>query len=130
MLIGRIGGRRFEAGDVAFEVGEGTRNGYANISLVALDGKPVADSSRLLLTAVARVENKGQKWNEERTGVYDWGEGPTLAEPVPLTLELPGNGWRATALEGTGRPRQSVPMDGSTLTTDPSHGTLWYLLSR
>jgi hypothetical protein len=130
MLIGYVAGGRYGLGDALFEVGESTRNGYANIALVALDGLPVAESRRLLLAAVARVENRGQKWNEARTGVYDWGEGPTLAEPVPLRLTLPGRGWRAQALAGTGRPTQTVAMPGATLATDPSRGTLWYLIER
>jgi hypothetical protein len=130
MLIGYVGGGRYELGDTVFDVGAGTRDGYANIVLAAVDGRPVAGSRRLLLSVVARVENRGQKWNEARTGVYDWGGGPTLAEPVPLRLTLPGGGWRAQALAGTGRSTQGVAMPGSTLATDPSHGTLWYLIER
>ena len=130
VLIGRVGGRTFQLGDVRLEVGAGTRNGYANIALVALDARPVAESQRLLLTAVARVENAGQRWNGARTGVTEWGEGPTLAEPVPLTVTLPGTGWRATALDGSGRRRAQVPMSGAALKTAGVHATLWYLIER
>jgi len=130
VLIGRVGGRTFHLGDVRLEVGAGTRNGYANIALVALDARPVAESQRLLLTAVARVENAGQRWNGARTGVTEWGEGPTLAEPVPLTVTLPGTGWRATALDGSGRRRAQVPMSGAALKTAGVHATLWYLIER
>jgi hypothetical protein len=90
----------------------------------------VAETRRLLLTAVARVENAGQCWNETRTGVTEWGEGPTLAEPVPLTVTLPGTGWRATALDGSGRRRAQVPMSGAALKTAGVHATLWYLIER
>jgi len=130
LLIGRVGGRTFQLGDVRVEVGAGTRNGYANIALVALDARPVAESQRLLLTAVARVENAGQRWNDARTGVIEWGEGPTVAEPVTLTVTLPGTGWRATALDGSGGRQAQVPMDGAVLKTSGAHATLWYLLER
>ena len=130
LLIGRVGGRTFQLGDVCVEVVAGTRNGYANIALVALDARPVAESQRLLLIAVARVENAGQCWNETRTGVTEWGEGPTLAEPVPLTVTLPGTGWRASALDGGGRRRAQVPMNCGSLKTVAAHATLWYLIER
>jgi len=131
LLIGRVAGRTFDLGDTTFAVGTGTFRDYANIALVALDGRPIAESSRLLLTTVARVENAGQVWNEDRTSVgHDWGEGPTLAEPVALTLTLPGTGWRAGALDGKGRLRGAVPMEGSTLATGGEFETLWYLIER
>lgn len=131
LLIGRIGGRTFDLGDTTFAVAPGTFRDYANIALVALDGRPIAESSRLLLTAVARVENAGQVWNRDRTSVgHDWGEGPTLAEPVAVTLSLPGESRRASALDGNGRVQRPVPMDGATLTTGGQLGTLWYLIER
>lgn len=131
LLIGYVGGRDVMLGDVRLRVGKGTLRNYANISLVALDEKPVCASRRLLLTAVARVENKGQQWDEKRTCVSnDWGEGPTLAEPVPFTLTLPGSGWQARPLNGKGQVTATVAMPGSELTRDASHATVWYLLER
>jgi len=131
LLIGAAGGREFQLGDVRLSVAKGTLRDYADIALVALDAKPVAESRKLLLTAVARVENKGQKWDAKRTYVAnDWGEGPTLAEPVRLTLTLPGEGWQARALDGKGRAGVAVAMDGPRLTTLPAHATLWYVITR
>ena len=131
LLVGYVGGREFQLGDVRLKVEKGTLRNYANVALVALDGKPVAESRKLLLTAVARVENKGQKWDAKRTYVEgDFGEGPTVAEPVPLTLTLPGEGWQACALNGKGQAAGAVPMAGPRLTTAPAHATLWYLITR
>ena len=131
MLVGRVAGRAFDLGDVRVEVAAGTFRDYANVALVALDGRPVAQSRKLLLTAVARVENKGQQWNAARTSIgANWGEGPTLAEPLRLTVTLPGAGWRARALDGGGRPRADVPLPAATLRTGPEHETLWYLIER
>lgn len=131
LLIGRLASRRFELDDVIFSVSKGTFRDYANIALVALDAKPIAESRKLLLTAVARVENKGQVWNEDRTSVgRDWGEGPTMAEPMGLQLTLPGTGWRAQALDGKGQPKGEVPMEASALAAGGEYATLWYLIER
>jgi hypothetical protein len=130
LLIGYVGGRDFRLGDVSLCVGKGTFRNFANISLVSLDEKAVCESKKLLLTAVARVENKGQTWDEKRSGVIDWGEGPTLAEPVPFKVTLPGSGWQARPLNGKGQAVATVAMPGSELTGAASHATLWYLLTR
>jgi hypothetical protein len=53
-----------------------------------------------------------------------------VAEPVTLTVTLPGTGWRATALDGNGGRQAQVPMDGAILKTSGAHATLWYLLER
>ena len=131
MAFGFTGGRSFDLGDVKLTVKANAQNNYANIMLVALDAKPIAQSKKLLLTCVARVENAGQKFNAARTTIgRDWGNGPTLAEPIRLSLDLPASEWRAQALDGAGRALKSVPMPLSRLTTLPAHGTLWYLIER
>jgi len=131
LLIGYVGGRDFTLGDVTLSVKTGTYRNYANIALVALDEKPIAESRRLLLTTVARVENKYQQWDEKRTTIGPkWSEGPTMAEPVPLTITLPGGGWRASTLSGKGQVIASVPMQSSSLSSNPKHETVWYLFER
>ncbi len=131
MLVGRVAGRRIEVGDISMEVAPGPKHGFANLSLVALDGLPIGESRRVLLTAVARVENTGAMFDADRTTLGpDWGPGPTLCEPVPLTLEMPGTGWSCTALTGAGGRGAAVGMDGSRLTLGPNSGSLWFLLER
>ena len=131
MAFGFIGGHSFDLGDVKLKVQTGTLHNYANVMLVALDGRPIAQSKKLLLTCVGRVENAGQKFNAARTTVgRDWGAGPTLAEPVRLSLDLPGRNWRAAALDGAGQIVKNVPMKMSRLETAPEFGTLWYLIER
>lgn len=83
------------------------RNEFCAITLSSLDSKPISRSARLLVTAGARVENTGQKWNDRRTLLLDWGGPPTLIEPVTgwLTLrELEGAvGLRVKALDSAAR---------------------------
>ncbi|MBM3499374.1 MAG: hypothetical protein FJX74_11970 [Armatimonadetes bacterium] len=129
LLMGRVAGRAFDVGDVAFEVAEGPFRNYANLALVALDGRAIGESRKLLLTVVARTENAGQVWNAERTAV-EWGDGPVLAEPVTARVTLPTGGWRARGLDGKGCPQADAPLAGRTLTVEGRHATLWYLLER
>ncbi len=85
----------------------------------------------MLLTAVARVENTGACFDADRTTLGpDWGPGPTLCEPVPLTLEMPGTGWSSAALTAREAGGAAVGMDGSRLTLGPNSGSLWFLLER
>ena len=130
MAFGHTGGQSFDLGDAKISVEPGTLENYANMALVALDGLPLSQSRRVLVTAVARVENKGMIYNEARTSVgKEWGEGPTLAEPVKFAVSVPGAGWRASALDGKGRVVGALKMSGATLkVSEPS--SLWYLLER
>ncbi len=134
MAAGTIAGRKVALGDVTVEVGA-MEKGYACLALVALDGKPIAESKSVLMAAAGRVENRGMGWNADRTTVGTaWGKGPTIAEIVPATVTLPGTGWKARALDGTGAPKGEVPAEASGGGTVAKVGgtapSLWYLFSR
>jgi len=135
-LIGHLGGRSFDVGDVRVAVLDRPwpRDvpAYACISLVALDEKPLATSQRVLLAASARTENTGMPWNEDRTGFTsdDWGQRPTLSEAVPLDLIAPGSPVRAWRVTPDGRKAEELPMENQVLKLRPEHRTLWVLLTR
>jgi len=134
MAVGPIAGRKIDLGDVSVEVGTMDRH-YACLALVALDGKPVAESKSVLLAAAGRVENQGMGWNADRTTVGTaWGKGPALAEAVPATVTLPGTGWKAQALDGAGAPKAAIPAEasgsGTLVKVGATTPSLWYLFSR
>lgn len=84
------------------------RNEFAAIVLSAMEAKPIASASRLLLTTGARVSNTGLQWNAERTRATQQGGPPSLIEPVVGTVTLRGlaGGVRnvsARALDGAGK---------------------------
>ncbi len=83
-------------------------NPFSAIVLVSLDGKPIAQSSRMLLTASARVANSGMEWNRSHTELKQWGGSPTLIEPVTGRIGLNGldaaTVVRAQPLNGSGQP--------------------------
>ena len=54
---------------------------FAVVTLNAADGRPIAQSRRLLLTAAGNVENTDMGWNAEHTTVGTrWGSAPTICE--------------------------------------------------
>ena len=81
---------------------------FATLVLSSLDGKPIANAGRLLLTAGSRVSNTGLKWNAERTRTTDQGGPPSLIEPVSGSITLRdiagARNVSISALDGSGRP--------------------------
>jgi hypothetical protein len=63
-------------------------NPFVAVTLNTLDGKPVAESSRMLLTTGAKVANEGMVWNEERNRVVKPGGPPVLIETVVGSVTL------------------------------------------
>ncbi len=111
-------------------------NNFAAVTLTAMDRKPTAMSSRLLLTLVGKVENQGMSWNADRTSVGNqWGTGPVMAEGIPATVTLKTDGPRSVwALDGTGAHTQKVPATYAagalTFTVGPEFKTLWYAVEK
>jgi len=135
-LIGHVGGRAFEVGDVRFEMASRPwpreLPAYACVSLVATDGKPIAESKRLLLAASARTEGQNMPWDGARTSLPagKWGTAPSVSEAVPLSLTLPGPVAKATALDATGKPAASLKTAGRTIALRAEDCTLWAVIER
>ncbi|OPZ11042.1 MAG: hypothetical protein BWZ10_02254 [candidate division BRC1 bacterium ADurb.BinA364] len=126
-----------EAGEVALgpaRIECGTA--FASISLAALDGLPLERSRRVLVTAVARSENTGQAFLDEKSGgaapagvdadtgmtffhgqnlqLARAGAAPVLAEPVKARIGLrSAHSLRAYALNEKGEKREDLPLDES-----------------
>jgi hypothetical protein len=81
-------------------------NAFASLVLSSMDGKALAQSGRMLLTAGSRVTNTKFKWNEAQTRPANQGESPSLIEPVAGTVRLRGlqraTAVTALALDGAG----------------------------
>lgn len=63
-------------------------NRFATLVLTSLDGKPLSESGKLLLSAGSRVANTGMKWNDAHTRLISQGVSPSLIEPVTGTVTL------------------------------------------
>ena len=129
--VGFVGGTTTDAGPMTVAV-KPFGNNFAAATAVATDGKPIAESGKVLVTICGRVENKAMGWNAARTSVGTrWGQGPTIAEHVPATVALTvPAGRKVYALDGNGSRKGEVPAkaDAGRLTFDvrPQDATLWY----
>jgi len=133
VAVGYITGRTITLGDVSIEVTKAA-NGWAAVAVGALDGKPIGESTRVLVVAVGRVENSDMGWDDNRRTVSNhWGRAPVVAEGIEATLRVPGRG-KVLALDGTGTPKGDVPSEeengGLTFKLGPQHQTLWYGVTR
>ena len=130
-VVGFVGGQRVTLGANALTF-PAFGNQFAAVTLTAMDRRPLADSRRLLLTLVGKVENQDMVWNAARTSVSDkWGHGPTVAEGIPAAVSLRTTGARRVwALDGTGKRVGDVPATWTggllTFTVGPQFKTLWY----
>jgi hypothetical protein len=83
------------------------KNAHCAVTVTSVDGKPIAQSSRMLVTLGSRVENTGMQWNEKRTSLTDWGKAPSRIEPVEGTIVLrslaKAAAVTATPLDGAGK---------------------------
>lgn len=130
--IGYIGGREITLGDATIHVTGATGN-WAAVALGALDGKPLVESSRVLVVAAGRIENVNMGWDEKRTTVSNqWGSSPALAEGIQADIRLPFGG-HVVALDGTGSPKGEVEFErtdnGIVFTIGSQYTTLWYAVT-
>ena len=103
-LIGFLRAQKVSDGNLEVDV----ENKFCSIQLSSLDSKPISQSLKMLLVAGGRVENTGQRWNSAETDVTNWGESPTLIEPVVGTLVLKhlesAHSIQLQAIDGSGQP--------------------------
>jgi len=114
-----------------------TRPAFAILTVTAVDGGKLADSSKVLVTACGRCENAEMKFAADRRTVgRDWGGPPTRIEAVEGTLWLAGlaaGNWTCHGLKPGGTAGPEVPIaEGKvpSIELKAEYGTMWYLLTR
>lgn len=133
ILAGRIGGRASAAAGMTARL-DHCSGDHGALVLAALDGRPLAASRRMLLTAMAGTANTGMVRKADGSGLDDWGRAPVLAEPLAGNLELPlAAGLRAWALDPSGRPLAEAVLEGppgaARLRLRHEDRTVWWLLA-
>ncbi len=96
-------------------------NDYGSVFVVALDDEPVARSRRLLVQAMTREQYRGfateaakNDKGEDRRRITSLGAPPLNVQKIVATVTLPGEGWRATPLDGNGyAASEAEAVDGS-----------------
>ena len=139
MLVGNLGNQTWEDRNLKAEIGRFER-GFAALTLVPLDNRPVYHSRRMLLTLVSSFNNLGNLWNRERNstdprrgGVS--GEGVVTGAFIPATFSIPLPGAaKVFALDPCGRRKQEIRAVFSrgtlSFSTSPADSTIWYEICR
>ena len=87
-------------------------NEFCSVVLTSLDGRPISRAERLLLVATARSAHTGMQWNDKRTSLTDWGQPPTVMEPVQGSITLK-NLRRAQRVEAVALDGEAAPLDST-----------------
>jgi len=101
VVAGFVGGQTVRLQDAMFQFGKLTHN-YGALTLCAMDYKPLAASSKALLTFVTHTQNSGQQWNAAHTMLEKPGTGPILVDRASVEVRLSVDG-----------PREVYPLDAS-----------------
>jgi hypothetical protein len=131
VVVGFVAGQSITAGDATFAFGD-CPDSFAALTLTAQDEKPLAQSTKLLLTVADRVENTGMAWNAAHNSVEThWGNAPSMADAVPVTVSIPVDGPRKVyALDDTGKPGTLIPADYTagrlTFSVGKAAPSMWY----
>jgi len=113
---------RIELGDVVIE----SANEYGSILVVALDGKPIAESQQVLVQTA--TEDRPHGFTTESRGEYlritDVGGGPLNVKRIDATVTVHSGGNAARVLDGNGNPTdrraESAAADGGLRITLPA----------
>ncbi len=110
---------------------------FCAITLGALDEQPIGRSSRLLLTAGARVAYEGMRWNDRRTSLVNWGKPPIQIDVVTGEITLRGleqaKEVQVQPLDGAGRAQAgaiaATKNDAGWTFAIGQPATTWYVIS-
>ncbi|HTA90378.1 MAG TPA: hypothetical protein VK745_12400 [Polyangiaceae bacterium] len=129
LVCGQLAQSALKFGDIGLEFADFS-GGFACVSLLALDDLPVAKSRRLLFTVAGRANNAHHPESTDKTTVGPFGDGPVLAQFVPVTLSLPRDAWHAEALGAITHPVPVTTTTDSKLSTVLQGATLSYAITR
>ncbi|MBR0459407.1 MAG: hypothetical protein IJJ26_09225, partial [Victivallales bacterium] len=78
---------------------------FGVFGIIAVDGKPLAQTSRVLLLHITNAQPSLRKFRDQQMTILEtWGQMPLLASAgeADLSLKLPGDGWKLYAIDTTG----------------------------
>ncbi len=109
--------------------------GQVSAVWVSLDGQPITQSERLLLTICGRCENTDMVFSEDRRTVgRQWGQGPSRIETISGTVTVPPGVWRGWSLDGAGDKDKEIEVAdgemGPSIQLSSEAGTMWYWFER
>jgi len=120
--VGFLKGKNIILKDVTFAA----QTKFCSLALVSLDNQSLAQSKRLLLTAAARIENQGQKYNESKTQLKEVGKAPILVEGVGARVTLKRTPSAVYALDINGKRLKSIAVEGNSFTIRKTDQAFFY----
>jgi len=109
-----------------------TDNEFAVILVTSLEKeKGIADARKILVTTIARAQNTGMKFSDDRTELLERGDAPILLEPVNLSMKIERNTKpKITVLDHSGRKTdQTISVANQWISLDGSKTkTIYYLI--
>ncbi|MEI7729115.1 MAG: hypothetical protein WCO56_06070 [Verrucomicrobiota bacterium] len=131
---GFVGGQTVSFCGATVVFGQLTHN-FGALTLVAMDSKPLAQSSRILLTMVTHTQNKGQTWNEAHSMLAKVGDGPPQVDAASATVSIAADGPRKVfTLDGSGEkqdPVQSAFKNGQvSFAITPAQKSIWFAITK
>ena len=106
---------------------------FASIIFTPLDDRPLAQSKRILITALGQDKQTGTTYSDDGTQLLATGTAPLLLEPVQATIKLPGPAPASIRpLDHYGMPKKEiVPVErDGTFTIDGRYRAYYYEVRR
>jgi hypothetical protein len=135
VAVGYIGGKTIDLGEVTIAMDQ-TEHNWGTVTLTAMDGQAIPESSGILVVVAGRAENTDMQWNAEKTSVgSNWGTSPVRVEGLPVMITLQNMDRRALIpLDSAGNAREEIAITRSgneqVLHLGAQHKTLWYFLTK
>lgn len=107
---------------------------WAAVALASVDGKPLVESRKALLTVGTRQENTGMAFGEGGSLIRSWGVAPSLVEPARGTVRFRWTGKPVVRTLGPdGKPMGTLPVKSVgggwwAVTFDATVRTPWLLV--
>ncbi len=127
-VIGFAGGRTVDLPDFRLTV----TTPFVSLLLTSLDGRPLAESGRILVTALARDRQTGARFSADGKTLEYLGGPPLLLEPVQARIQAKGGGRLVlSALDPNGdRTGEGAVGDRGEVGISGIYGSYLYLLER
>jgi len=131
-VMGFVGARSLQTENMAARM----NNPFGSILVSSMDGLPICKTRRILLATTARAGLSHIAWSEDRTFLREWGERPTVIEPITGELLFrnlgDAKGIMLMPLDGSGQvlQRQAVTPNarGEFVCSLSSTVTVWYIV--
>lgn len=125
-ILGRLHDDSVDLGGVEVQA----RTPFVSLIFTPLDNRHLADSRRILITALARDKQTGTQYASD-SELSQIGTPPLLMEPVQATIRFTGGAKQVNVLDVYGVPTgKTVPVDETTITIDGRYQTYYYEVVR